>query len=121
MISDAEMIHISGAVSAREMWEQLTMVKESRGQLGILATWRALYRATADDNFEMVDHISKLRKLQEELHIMGSPVPDEDFVMILVMSLPESWDNYTSAYLGSSGNKPELRSHEIIAVLLDED
>ena len=52
---------------------------------------------------------------------MGSPVPDEDFVMILVTSLPESWDNYTSAYLGSSGNKPELRSHEIIAVLLDED
>ena len=52
---------------------------------------------------------------------MGSPVPDEDFVMILVTSLPESWDDYTSAYLGSSGNKPELRSHEIIAILLDED
>ena len=120
-IGDAEMIHISGAVSAREMWEQLTMVKESRGRLGILATRRALYRATADENFEMVDHISKLQKLQEELHIMGSPVPDEDFVMILVTSLPESWDNYTSAYLGSSGNKPELRSHEIIAILLDED
>ena len=97
------------------------MVKESRGRLGILATQRALYRATADENFEMVDHISKLQKLQEELHIMGSPVPDEDFVMILVTSLPESWDNYTSAYLGSSGNKPELRSHEIIAILLDED
>ena len=41
--------------------------------------------------------------------------------MILVTSLPESWDNYTSAYLGSSGNKPELQSHEIIAILLDED
>ena len=84
------------------------MVKESRGWLGVLATWCALYRATADENFEMVDHISNLWKLQEELHIMGSPVPDEDFVMILVTSLPESWDNYTSAYLGSSGNKPEL-------------
>ena len=120
-IGDAEMIHISGAATAREMWEQLTMVKESRGRLGVLATRRALYRATADENFEMVEHISKLRKLQEELHIMGSPVPDEDFVMILITSLPESWDNYTSAYLGSSGNKPELRSHEIIAILLDED
>ena len=37
-IGDAEMIHISGAVTAREMWEQLTMVKESRGRLGVLAT-----------------------------------------------------------------------------------
>ena len=107
-IGDAEMIHISGATMAREMWKQLKMVKESRGRLGILATHRALYRATADESFEMVDHISKLRKLQEELHIMGSPVPDEDFVMILITLLPEAWDNYISAYLGSSENKPEL-------------
>ena len=69
----------------------------------------------------MVDHISWLWKLQEELHIMGSSVPDEDFVMILITLLLETWDNYTSAYLSSSGNKPELRSHEIIAILLDED
>ena len=52
---------------------------------------------------------------------MGSPVPDEDFIMILITLLLEAWDNYTLAYLGSSGNKPELRSHEIIAILLDED
>ena len=120
-IGDAEIIHISGANTAKEMWEQLTMVKESHGRLGILATRRALYRATAPDDFEMVDHISNLRKLQDELHLMGSIVPDEDFMMILITSLPEAWDNYTSAYLGSSSNKPELRSHEIVAILLDED
>ena len=120
-IGDVEMIHISGATTAQEMWKQLTMVKESRGRLGILATRRALYRATANESFEMVDHISKLQKLQEELHIMGNPVLDEDFVMILITSLPEAWDNYTLAYLDSSGNKPELRSHEIITILLDED
>ena len=32
---------------------------------------------------------------------MGSPVLDKDFIMILITSLPEAWDNYTSAYLGS--------------------
>ena len=110
-IRDAEMIHISSATMAWEMWKQLTMVKESRGRLGILATRQALYRATANESFEMVDHISKLRQLQEELHIMENPVLDEDFVMILITSLLEAWDNYTLAYLGSSGNKPELRSH----------
>src|SRR6266508_2798732 len=70
------------------MWDQLTMVKESKGQLGVLATRRALYRATAEEGFEMVTHISKLRQLQEELHIMGSLISDEDFVMILVFESP---------------------------------
>ena len=121
VIGDVEMIHISSATTAWEMWKQLTMVKESRGRLGVLATHQALYRATANESVEMVDHISKLQKLQEELHIIGSPVPDEDFVMILITLLLEAWDNCTLAYLGSSRNKPELRSHEIIAILLDED
>jgi hypothetical protein len=30
-IGDTEMIHISGASTAREMWDQLTTVKESKG------------------------------------------------------------------------------------------
>ena len=68
----------------------------------------------------MVD-ISKLRKLQEELHLMENKVTNEDFVMILITSLPESWDQYTSAYLGSSSNKLTLKSHELIAILLEED
>jgi hypothetical protein len=37
-IGDSEMIHIIGAMSANEMWKQLTLVKESRGKLGVLAT-----------------------------------------------------------------------------------
>ena len=57
-ISDAEMIHISGTMTAYEMWNQLALVKESKGQLGVLATHQALYRASAEEGFDMVDHIS---------------------------------------------------------------
>ena len=117
-IGDLKTIHISGADSVRGMWEQLTMVKESKGRLGVLAMWRTLYRMTANEGFEMVDHISKLRRLQEELHLMENKVSDEDFVMILITSLPESWDQYTSAYLGLSSNMPTLKSHELVANLL---
>jgi hypothetical protein len=115
------MIHICGASTAKEMWNQLSMVKESKGRLGVLATCRALYRATAEEGFDMVTHISKLRSLQDELHIMENLVSDKDFVMILLTLLPESWDNYTGAYLGSSGNKLTITSHELIAVLFEED
>ena len=52
---------------------------------------------------------------------MENLVSDEDFMMILLTSLPESWDNYTTSFLGSTGNKPMISSHELIAVLLEED
>jgi hypothetical protein len=120
-IGDTEMIHISGASTAHEMWDQLTTVKESKGHLEVLATRRALYRATAEEGFEMVTHISKLCQLQEELHVFGSLVSNEDFVMILLTSLPESWDNYTMSLFGLSGNKPNVKWHELVAVLLEED
>jgi hypothetical protein len=120
-IGDEEMVHIIGATTASEMWKQLTLVKESRGRLGILTTCRALYRTIAKEGFELVEHVSKLRKLQEELHLMGSIVANEDFAMILVSSLPESWDIYTSAYLGTKTDGTALTSHELYAILLDED
>ena len=44
----------------------------TKGRLGILATCRALYRANAEEGFNMVDHISKLKQLQDKLHTLGS-------------------------------------------------
>ena len=35
-------------------------------------------------------------------------------------SLPESWDNYTSSFLGSSGNRPQLKSQELVEILIEE-
>ena len=119
-IRNAKMTHISGTNTASQMWEQLCMVKESKSQLGVLATRHVLYRATAEEGFDIVEHISNLQKFQE-LHIMDNLVSDEGFLMILITSLPESWDNYTSSYLGSLGNKPDLKSHELIAILLEEE
>ena len=119
-ISDAEMVHIMGAETAQQMWAQLTMVKEPKGRLGILAARRALYRSTADEGVDIIEHISKIRQMQEELHVMGNKIPDEDFTMILLTSLPESWDVFTTSFLGSSGNKPDMSSQELIGIIIDE-
>jgi len=120
-IGDAQMIHISGATTAKEMWNQLRKVKESKGKLGILATRRQLYRMTAEEGFDMLEHLTRLRKLQDELHMMNNKISDEDFTMIVLTSLPESWDLYTSAYFGQSNTLPSTTSHELISILLEEE
>ena len=69
----------------------------------------------------MVDHISKLRALQADLALMSNVVSDEDFAMIIITSLPESWDVFTTSYLGSKGTATTLTVSEIISLLMDED
>ena len=61
-IRDSAIIHISGAVTAKGMWKQLTTVKELKGRLGVLAIQQAMYRVTAEEGFDMVSHILKLRQ-----------------------------------------------------------
>ena len=120
-IGDAEMVHIISATTASQMWKQLTLVKEARGKMGILTARKALYRSEADEGVELVDHISMLRRLQEELHLMGNLVTDDDFAMILLSSLPGSWDTFAAAYLGLKTEGTMLTSHELVALLLEEE
>ena len=42
-LRNLEMIYLSGAIMAKDMWRQLSMVKESKEHLGVLATQKALY------------------------------------------------------------------------------
>jgi hypothetical protein len=54
-----------------------------------------------------------LRRTREELAILGSL---EKFPLLIISLLPESWDNFTSVYLGASSNAPTILSHEFISL-----
>ena len=51
----------------------------------------------------------------------GTKVPDDDFTMILITSLPKSWDSFTMSFLGSSSTKSDtIKSQELVRILIDE-
>ncbi len=75
------------------MWTQLKLVKEARGKLGILSHRCRLYRTVADESTDIIEHTTEMRRIQEELGMLGSVVTDEDFLMLLISSLPKSWIN----------------------------
>ncbi|KAG2046164.1 hypothetical protein BDR06DRAFT_899670, partial [Suillus hirtellus] len=39
LVSNTQMVHLTGANTTKEMWDQLKLIKESQGQQGIY-TWR---------------------------------------------------------------------------------
>jgi hypothetical protein len=111
------MVHLTGAVTAKEMWDQLKLVKESRGQQGIY-TWRhKLYRTFASETKDIPAHIIELKQIQENLHLMGSVVPDMDFRTILMGSLPPSWETFVVTHQSN----PTMTSHELISMIHEED
>ena len=69
----------------------------------------------------MIWSIFEAEEITGRIAFDGNKVMDKDFVMILITSLPKSWDQYTFAYLESSSNMLTLKSHELVAILLEED
>ena len=65
--------------------------------------------------------MTMFRQLQEQLHLMGSLVSDDEFIILLITSLPESWDQFTTAYLGANGNNTTVTSHELVAIITEEN
>ena len=121
-IGDSEMVHLSGAQTAREMWYQLCLVYENTSGIGLMVAMRTFYRLQAeDDQFDIIAHVAKFRKLHEDLHTMNHKVDDAHFILILLMSLPTSWENYCNSYLVACANKPMVKTHKIIALLYEED
>ena len=87
-----------------------------------MAARRRLYRTHAEEGADIAQHIAIFRTIQNELLVMGSIVTDVEFSVVLLASLPESWDQFTSALIGSQRDKKEdqLSSFEISGILLEE-
>ena len=51
---------------------------------------------------------------------MGSQVPDEDFTNLLVSSLPQSWDPFTTSYLRSQTGEKVLTLQQFIVIIHDK-
>ena len=66
-VGDANMAHILGASTVKQMWDQLKAVRERKGNQGILAAQRKLYQTVAEEGVDVAQHIANFRLIQDEL------------------------------------------------------
>jgi gag-polypeptide of LTR copia-type len=69
------------------------------------------------DDMPIEEHIWTLCGYQEELHNLGQKIDGEEFSIILLTSLPESWNNY----IASIDTTTLKDSHKLIACILEHD
>lgn len=116
-VADKMLVYVASSKSAKDAWDTLKSLLEAQGALGIVLARRKLFRAKCEEGTTIEEHIRTLRSYQEELHNLGQKIEGEEFSIILLSSLPESWDNYISSIdttvLGESS--------KLIARLLEHD
>jgi hypothetical protein len=93
-VADKMLVYVTSSTSAKEVWDALNSLLEAQGALGIVLARRKLFWAQCAEGTTIEEHIRTLRSYQEELHNLGQKIDGEEFSIILLSSLPESWNSY---------------------------
>jgi gag-polypeptide of LTR copia-type len=101
-INDQQMNHVVEATTSAEMWENLQSIHKTVGLASITAAKHRLLNTRAEDDTNIVEHINNLQEQHNALVNMGKRMSDQEFKSTMIMSLPESWDAFTTSYQGSN-------------------
>jgi hypothetical protein len=96
-VADKMLVYVASAESAKDAWDSLKALLEAQGALGIVLARRKLFRAECAEGTMIEEHIRVLRGYKEELHNLGQKIDGEEFSIVILTSLPDSWDNYIAS------------------------
>ena len=96
-IADKLLVYVASTTTAKQAWTTLKELLEAQGPLGIVLARRKLFQARCEEGTSIEEHIRTLRSYQEELQSLGEKIKDTEFSIILLTSLPDSWNNYISS------------------------
>ena len=128
-ITSAEMVHVGQCKTAKDIWDNLEPVHESKGHQTIVSIIRNLFHTKADDESNITEHLTQLKKYWERINQMDEEdfkISDTLFKIIISSSLPLSWDTFTEPYVGRRKGlievdpKKLMGSQQFIGILKEE-
>src|SRR5271154_1045043 len=96
-VADKMLVFIASVTVSKDAWDTLHSLLESQGPLGIVLARRKLFRAQCEEGTSVEEHIRILRGYQEDLMNLGQKISDSEFSIILLTSLPDTWNGYISS------------------------
>ena len=95
-VSESLQIYIREAKSAKEAWECLSGHFEEKTLSRKIMLRRKLYHTVLGKG-DMTTHINNIKTVAENLQNLDDGVSEKDLVMVLMISLPESYNNLITA------------------------
>ena len=102
----------------KDVWKKLQDQFQRKTWANKLALKRRLYALRLEDGEPVQDHIKSMTEIFSELAVVGDPVENEDQVVQLLASLPESFDMLVTA-LETSTEVPPMEI--VVERLLHEE
>jgi hypothetical protein len=117
-LTNAQLAHIQYCDNVRSAWEALCGVHEAKTIGNKLFLRRRFFTIKMQEGDDMLVHINMVKALANQLRSIEVNITDEDVYMVLLMSLPSSFDNLVTSLKSMSTKNVDLQF--IVARLLHE-
>jgi hypothetical protein len=128
-ISIPQTIHVGQDLTAQQMWSNLEAIHEVTSHTTIINYICTLFKCNTEEGGDIVEHLNTLKTTWERVNTLSTEefkISDLFFKIIILLSLPPSWDNFTQAYIAEvhrySTRNPfkDMTSQEFIGVIKSE-
>jgi hypothetical protein len=118
-LADSVLLNVSGESTAKELWEKLGNLYQSKSLVNKLFLRKKLYHLRMEDGDSMVEHLNAFNTLVSQLVSINITIAEEDKCITLLCFFPDSWDNLVVA-IGST-TQSILKYEDVVSSLLFEE
>jgi hypothetical protein len=118
-LEDSVLLNVSGESTAKELWDKLGNLYQSKSLVNKLFLRKKLYHLRMEDGDYMTEHLNAFNTLVSQLGSVNITIAEEDKCITLLCSLSDSWDNLVVA-IGST-TQSTLKYEDVVASFLSEE
>ena len=98
-LADEIIIEVSDEKTAASLWQKLESLYMTKSLTNKLLLKQRLFALRMQEGIELRDHLDKLNSILLELCNIDVKVEDEDAALILLVSLPNSFENFVQSFI----------------------
>ena len=89
---------VSNCYTAKEMWDKLARIHEQKSELGKNVLWQKFHEAQMEPGESVMTFTTRIQKIAKQLKDLDQNVTDESMIAKILMSLPEKFAAFQSAW-----------------------
>lgn len=120
-LSNNVLFNVTGDATTKEVWDRLSAMYEMASTTNKVFIMKRLYKLKMKEGCAMANHINEFNTLISQATSVGMTQDDESKAILLLCSLPSSWDGVVTAVSRSISGKNKLVFNDVAATLLSED